>query len=121
MKKIGISIPWDYLSGCIVTKEAEIFKNTYGKPEIFLKFIKDLEVTHIELRHRKIDMPKIDMESVFQLVLDFKFRITIHGDNPLQGNIWTVNEAFPWLNSFKKINPNTDDTIIEVSHPDQNK
>lgn len=61
------------------------------------------------------------MESVFMLLSNFTFKITIHGDNPLQENIWTVNEAFHWLNSFKKINPNTDDTIIEVSHPDQNK
>lgn len=40
-----------YLSGRIVTKEAEVLKNTYGKADQFLKFIQDLEVTHIELRH----------------------------------------------------------------------
>jgi len=117
MKKIGVSIPWDYLSGYIVTKEAEILKNIYGKSEIFLKFLKNLEVTHIELRHRKNDMSQIDMESVFQLLSDFSFHITIHGDNPLQGNKWTLDDVFPWIDSFKKIQSNTDDPIMITLHP----
>ena len=117
MKKIGVSIPWDYLSDRIVTKEAEVLKNTYGKAEIFLKFLKNIEVTHIELRHRKTGMPQNDMESVFQILSDFKFFITIHNDNPLQGNTWTINEVFPWLDSYNKVNLNAKNTIVITMHP----
>jgi len=117
MKKIGMSIPWDYLSGNIVTTDAELLKQNFGSAAEFLNFLKDLEVTHIELRHRKTGMSQNDMESVFRILSDFKFYITIHGDNPLQGDDWTINDIFPWLDSFNKINPNNIDTIIITLHP----
>ena len=117
MKKIGVSIPWDYLSDKLIIKESKLLKEIYGKAEIFLNFLKDLDVTHIELRHRKAGMSKDDMESVFKLLYDFKFKISIHGDTPLQGNNWTVNEVFPWLDSYNKIFPHSDDFIIITLHP----
>jgi len=117
MKKIGVSIPWDYLSGNIVTKESEILFNNYGNPQLFLRFLKDLRVTHIELRHRKKDITPMDMENVFQLLSDFNFKISIHGDNPLPGKSWTINEVFPWLDLFKKVFPNHEDHTMITLHP----
>ena len=103
MKKIGVSIPWDYLSGNIKIKESRILKDTYGKADIFLNYLKDLNVTHIELRHRKAEISEEDMEIVFKLLYDFKFKITIHGDTPIHGNKWTITDVFPWLNSYNEI------------------
>ncbi len=117
MKKIGISIPWNYLSGNIVTTDAEVLEQNFGSAPEFLNFLKDLEVTYVELRHRKKDMSQTDMDSVFQLLIDSEFKITIHGDNPLPGNTWTINEVFPWLDSFKRINPNENNTLMITLHP----
>jgi len=117
MKKIGVSIPWDYLSGKIKIKESKVMKDTYGKADKFLKLLKDLEVTHIELRHRKAEISEMDMETVFKLLYDFKFKITIHGDTPLQGNLWTITDVFPWLNSYNKIFSNSNDSIVITLHP----
>ena len=117
MKKIGVSIPWDYLSDKIIIKESKVLKDTYGKADSFLKFLKDLNITHIELRHRKAEMSEDDMEIVFKILYDFKFKISIHGDTPPQGNIWTVKKVFPWLDSYNKIFSHSDDFVIITLHP----
>jgi sugar phosphate isomerase/epimerase len=116
MKKIGISIPWDYLSGSIETMEASLLEKTYGNAENFLKFIKALGVTYIELRHRKKDMPNVHMEFVFKLLADFNFNITIHGDD-LSYNNWTINDVFPWIEAFKNVNSLISDQLMVTLHP----
>jgi sugar phosphate isomerase/epimerase len=117
MKKIGVSIPWDYLSGKFIIKESKVIKDTYGRADKFLKLLQNLEVTHVELRHRKAEMSEMDMEAVFKLLYDFKFKITIHGDTPLQGNNWSINDVFPWLHSYKNIYSNFTEPIIVTLHP----
>jgi len=117
MKKIGISIPWDYLSGNIVTTDGEILRQNFGNAACFLTFLKDLEVTHIELRHRKKDMPQSEMKSVFQLLADSEFQITIHGDSPPKGKTWTINQVFPWIEAFKNIYPSGSDPLMITLHP----
>jgi len=117
MKKIGISIPWDYLSGNIITADGKILKQNFSHAPGFLKFLKDLEVTHVELRHRKIDMPKSEMESIFQLLTELGFLITIHGDNPPKDKTWTINQIFPWIEAFQNIYPSSSDPLMVTLHP----
>ncbi len=31
MNKLGVSLPWDYLSDTIITKEAEVITKNFGK------------------------------------------------------------------------------------------
>ena len=121
MKKIGVSIPWDYISGNIVTTDGEILKQNFGNAADFLKFLKDIEVTHVELRHRKKDMPKSEMKSVFQLLTDSEFQITIHGDSPPEGKIWTINQVFPWIEAFNNTKPSASNPLMVTLHPYKGK
>ena len=121
MKKIGISIPWDYLSGNIVTKDGKILKQNFGNAADFLKFLKDLEVTHVELRHRKEDISKSEMKSVFQLITDSEFQISIHGDSPPNSKTWTINQVFPWIEAFKNTNSSISNPLMVTLHPYKGK
>jgi sugar phosphate isomerase/epimerase len=102
MAKIGISIPWDYLSGNFLTEDATIIAQYFESPEAFLAFIMDLNVTHIELRNRQPDISPKEMKVVFALLRDRNLQITIHGDNLPPGSIWTIHDIFPWLGSLNR-------------------
>jgi len=121
MKKIGVSIPWDYLSGNIVTTDGEILKQNFGNADNFLKFLKGHEVTHVELRHRQKDIPQSEMKSVIQLLTNSEFQITIHGDNPPEGKNWTFNQFFPWIEAFKETNPSISNPLMITLHPYKGK
>ena len=71
MKKIGVSLPWDYLSNGHTHEETVALRNNFGSPETLLILLRELNVTHIELRHRPNWMLEQDMLRVFQIVTEF--------------------------------------------------
>lgn len=116
MKKIGISIPWDYLADNIVTEDGSAINITYGHSNQFLSFLKDLEVTHIELRQRRKDISETDMRRVFKRLFDFDLSITIHGDILQEEANQSLSSTLPWLDTYKKI-CRTNSPVMVTLHP----
>lgn len=116
MKKIGISIPWDYLAENIVTEDGAAINKVYGHSNQFLKILKDLKVTHIELRHRKKNISEMDMANVFKRLLDFNLSVTIHGDILQTERNQSITDIFPWFEIYKKIN-RSENPVMVTLHP----
>jgi sugar phosphate isomerase/epimerase len=117
MKKLGLSIPWNFLAENPASKDAVLLADNFGNPVKFLSFLKDLEVVYIELRHRSTSMSPDAMKKVFRLLSDFGFGITIHGDNPPAEADWTVHTVFPWLSPFSAIYPEPSEKVTVTLHP----
>lgn len=116
MKQIGISIPWDYIADNIVSEDGTVLNNIYGQSDKFLRFLKDLEVTHIELRHRKKDISEADMTRVFKKLIDFGFSITVHGDSLQNSENQSLINNLPWFEIYRKIS-NTKIPVMVTLHP----
>lgn len=116
MKQIGISIPWDYIADNIVSEDGTVLNNIYGQSDKFLRFLKDLDVTHIELRHRKKDISEADMARVFKKLIDFGFLITVHGDSLQARENQSLINDLPWFEIYRKIN-NTNIPVMVTLHP----
>lgn len=116
MKKIGVSIPWDYIADNIATKDGSALHDIFGQSDRFLIFLKDLEVTHIELRHRKKDISETDMSRVFKKLFDFGFSITVHGDSLQKRDKQSITMDLPWFEIYRKISK-TDIPIMVTLHP----
>ncbi|MBI9101065.1 MAG: sugar phosphate isomerase/epimerase [Spirochaetales bacterium] len=103
MNKIGISIPWDYLSGKNRTSDAESLKEIFPDPIAFIDQLKENGVSSIELRHRDISMPVSDMKTVFRLLKKMKIGFSIHSDNLTEHSDWNFNTIFPWVKSLSTV------------------
>ncbi len=103
MKKIGISIPWDYLSGNHKTVEAVVLYNTFGKSDLFLGYLENHGISCIELRNRQVDMKSEDMDIVLKQLSKYNFSITFHGDLPVCRNIINPNLFFPWIKTYSDL------------------
>lgn len=116
MKKIGLSLPWDYLSDNIITDDAAALKMIYGQPDNLLHFLKNLDTTHIELRHRQKNISHEEMVNVFRRLTDFNFRITVHGDLLPESKEDSPEFLFPWLDAYQKISTSNEPIMVTL-HP----
>jgi len=47
MNKLGVSLPWDYLSDTIITKEAEVITKNFGKSTTYTHIILHIYMTWV--------------------------------------------------------------------------
>ena len=116
MKRIGVSLPWDYLADRIITEDAAALQNTYSSPEENLNFLRSLDVTHIELRHRQKNCTSGEMAAVFKRIREFDFSITIHGDILPENEHIPFDSFFPWLDPYRE-DSRFRNKIIVTLHP----
>lgn len=117
MNKLGISLPWDFLSDTLLTKEALIIKSNMGSPSIFLKILKEEGVTSIELRHRHKDLPYDDMYKAVEIAKAFEFALNIHGEALPEPSFFDFTGLFPWYKIVNELYRDNKNTITVTFHP----
>lgn len=117
MNKIGVSLPWDYLSENGVTEEAAVVKTVLGRPDTGLKFLKEIGVSSIELRHLHPSLSEHDMSRAFSILAEAGVTITIHSEDPPDTENWTVFDLLPWLEILENGHSIEQQNIVIVLHP----
>jgi len=117
MNKIGVSLPWDYLSENDITREAPEVREVFGPPAEGLDFLKKLGVTSIELRHLELELTKNDMRRSLSRVEESGLEITIHSEDPPDSGNWSVSDLFPWLKIVEETGVLSQTSITIALHP----
>ena len=114
---IGVSLPWDYISGNLLTSEASVLAELLGPAANGLAFFADHGVSSIELRHRHPKSTTGDMRAAFLQLLDRAFTVTIHGEEPPQAEGDGVSGMCPWMQTLNEIDAGGDREIMITQHP----
>ncbi len=117
MNKLGVSLPWDYLSDSCISKEAVEIKKSFGSSRDFLTLLKTEGVSSIELRHRKKDLSPEEIHKAVETVINAGFSITLHGDALPLPESFEYNSLFPWDNILRKLCRGYKDLITVTFHP----
>ncbi|MBF9017597.1 MULTISPECIES: sugar phosphate isomerase/epimerase [unclassified Oceanispirochaeta] len=117
MNTIGVSLPWDYLTGNSVTKEAAVVKTVLGRPEEGLKFLNEIGVSSIELRHLHKSLSETDMSRAFSLLGEAGVAITIHSEDPPDSDNWSISNLFPWFKILENGHSIDQKRIVIALHP----
>jgi len=117
MNKLGVSLPWDYLSDTILRQESDVIKSNFGSCTTFLKVLKAEGITSIELRHRHKNLTCEDMHKAVTIVREFEFSLTIHGETLPETSVLNFNKLFPWHKIIDELYENDKSKIIVTFHP----
>ncbi|MCK4517080.1 MAG: hypothetical protein KAU31_17600 [Spirochaetaceae bacterium] len=117
MAKIGVSLPWDYISGRLLTVGAAVLTEILGPASSGLRFPKDHGVSSIELRHRHPETNRNDMRASFLQLVNTELNFTIHGEDPPQTDDFDLSNICPWLQTLEEIDTGADRDIIITLHP----
>ena len=119
--KIGISIPWAFISGISTDIGTEALNNQIYKINDFLFDLKKQGIYSIELRHWQNEiLPAAD--NVFDLIKKTGLQVTVHGDVEENQDSQEITKSFPWLLSCLKNNSfNEEQKLIITLHPINNK
>ena len=117
MNTLGVSLPWDYLIENSVTEEADVIKTVLGRPDTGLKFLKDIGVGSIELRHLHPSLSDYDMSKAFSLLGEAGVTITIHSEDPPDSENWSISDLFPWFEILENGHFIEQKSIVIALHP----
>lgn len=97
--KIGVSLPWNYLSSMIIHDDTEssMFFRDYKDAKSLLSVLNDAGVSSIEFRHWNKDIPLQNQAKAFADVLDAGMAISIHGESLPDAADEDVDHVFPWM------------------------
>jgi len=117
MNKIGMSLPWDYLSENYITKESTVVKDVLGTPEKGLKLLKSFGVTSIELRHLNPGLKTEAMRRALLRLQESEINISIHSEDPPDSDNWVVTDLFPWRELLEEPGIISQTDITLALHP----
>ncbi len=117
MDRMGISLPWDYISDSTYTKEAAVIQTAMGPQEIFLKQLKDEGVVSIELRHRHKGLTFDEMYQAVDRIAAAGFSFTIHGEALPKPEEFSFTKLFSWYKIVNKIITTDTHAVVVTFHP----
>jgi len=117
VNKIGMSLPWDYLSGNFIAKESLVVKDVLGLPEEGLELLKDFGVESIELRHLRSELSMDDMKRALFQLRKSEFHISIHSEDPPDSDNWSLSDLFPWRKLLEETDIISQSEITLALHP----
>ena len=116
--KIGISLPWSYLSEIYRDEASKTVMRDCSSPQIFLEKLKTKGVSSIELRHWEKDFTEKEMNKSFFNIASAGLQYTVHGDIYENHDELSVFKAFPWLqSSLENRSVNSQKELIITIHP----
>ena len=80
--KIGVSLPYGYLSGSSATEDYRLFRDAFGAPRDCLVTLRAHGVGSIEVGHVNAEADPVAARSAVDLVLEAGFGVTLHGYIP---------------------------------------
>jgi sugar phosphate isomerase/epimerase len=113
--KIGISTSWDFLSGKNEKEESRLTLESFSSVESYLKFIKDLGVSSIELRKFDPGLNETEVKNICKNLKVNNFSLTIHGEIAENNLDLDLGATFPWLKTVIRVY--NDRRLIIVVHP----